>query len=59
MLDPRRHELLNRRWRDTNEALNALEAGTLWYPLSESQWRSHLLATLDEIEGEIGLAEFE
>ena len=34
MLDPRRHELLNRRWRDTNEALNALESGTLWHPLS-------------------------
>ena len=58
-LDPRRLELLNRRWRDTNESLADLEAGELWHPLSEQQWRSHLLATLDEIEGEIGLAEFE
>lgn len=50
---PRRVELLRRHRRDIVAELDLLNAGELWHPLSEYEYRGILLASLEEIDSEL------
>ena len=53
-MTPRRSELLLRcRRRDTLQDLEMFDAGELWHPLSEDEYRGVLLVTLEDIDAEL------
>ena len=52
-LSPRRHELLRRRHRDALRTLELLDAGHLWHPLEEDEYRGVLFDTLEDVEAEL------
>ena len=58
MIDPRRHELLCRRRRDALQELELLDAGRLFHPLAEDEYRGVLFETLEDIEAELSGEEY-
>jgi len=53
MIEPRRHELLRRRRCEVRRDLDALDRSELWHPLTDVEYCSVLLATLEEIDDEL------
>ena len=57
--ESRRYELLARRKRETLQAIEQLDRGELWHPLTEVEYREHLNATLADIDEEMEELEME
>ena len=49
----RRQELLRRCRRDTLQDLAMLDAGEMWHPLGEGEYRVVLFETLEDVEVEL------
>ena len=54
----RRRNLLTLRRRDALRDLEMLDAGQLWHPLDEDEYRSLLWATLEDIDAELSGDDF-